>query len=178
MRRSGFMLVGLVCGVAWACALRGMMTALAGPSSTFTFTGTFGIIIPTGAAVGALFGLADYQRRVGHRYPVLIATPLLLGIVPLVLGDGGGSQFALAGTALVIGYAVSGRGSLLTRVPARVFAIAQVAVPFLASKPANLNATTAYGAWFATQSASLGLVLGLASAIPMIEVSRDREMAV
>src|SRR5688500_7351010 len=84
MGRIRFILIGAVAGIAWAASLRAFMMVLAGSPSTFTFTGTFGIIIPTGMAVGALFGLAEYQHRVGHQYPVLIATPLLVGIVPLV----------------------------------------------------------------------------------------------
>jgi hypothetical protein len=177
MRRSGFLMVGLVCGVAWASGLRAFMMALAGPASTFTFGGTFGIIISTGAAVGALLGLAEYQRRIGHRYRILIATPLLLGLVPLVLGDGGGAQFGLAGFALITGYAVSGRGPLWTRILAWVVTVGAPAVPFLAPKPADLSPSTAYGAWFGTLSASLGLVLGLACAIPMMRNSPHAEPA-
>ena len=44
----------------------------AGPTSTFTFSGTFGIILPTGALVGALLGWAEYQRRAGRKYLALI----------------------------------------------------------------------------------------------------------
>ena len=63
MGRIRFILVGAVIGLAWAASLRGFMMVLAGPDSTFTFTGTFGIIIPTGIIVGALLGWAEHQRH-------------------------------------------------------------------------------------------------------------------
>jgi hypothetical protein len=48
MGRLRLILIGAVVGLTWAASLRGFMAVLAGPDSTFTFTGTFGIIIPTG----------------------------------------------------------------------------------------------------------------------------------
>jgi hypothetical protein len=65
MARIRFILVGAVIGLAWAASLRGFMMVLAGPDSTFTYTGTFGVIIPTGTLVGALLGWAEHQRRTG-----------------------------------------------------------------------------------------------------------------
>jgi hypothetical protein len=177
MGRIRYILVGAVAGIAWASSLRAFMMVLAGSRSTFTFAGTFGIVIPTGVAVGALFGLAGYQHRAGHQFRVLIATPLLVGIVPLVqpgalralvtTGDGG-APIGLAVSALIGGFALSGRGPLWARVVAGATALAEVPVVFLAPKPLpELGITTAYGAWFATLASSLGLVLTLASAIPM-----------
>jgi hypothetical protein len=49
VNRARFILVG----IAWASSLRAFMMALAGRDSVFTFTGTFGTIIPTGLLVGA-----------------------------------------------------------------------------------------------------------------------------
>lgn len=181
------MLIGAVLGIAWAASLRGFMMVLAGSESTFTFTGTFGIIISTGMAVGALFGLAEYQHRVGHQYPVLIATPLLVGIAPLVqpgalqalvtTGDGG-APIGLAVSAMIGGFAVSGRGSRWARVVAGMIPLAGIAVTFLAPKPfPSLSLTTPYGAWFATFASSLGLVLTFASAIPMRRPNVSRDLA-
>jgi hypothetical protein len=45
------------------------MQQLAGPALSFTFGGTFGIIIGAGTATGALLGWAGYQRRLGRQYP-------------------------------------------------------------------------------------------------------------
>jgi hypothetical protein len=59
MARIRLILQGAILGLAWAASLRGFMMALAGPDSTFSFTGTSGIIIPAGVAVGALLGWAE-----------------------------------------------------------------------------------------------------------------------
>jgi hypothetical protein len=68
MARIRLILLGAVVGLTWAASLRGYMMVLAGPTSTFTFSGTFGIILPAGTLTGALLGWAEYQRRAGHRY--------------------------------------------------------------------------------------------------------------
>ena len=84
MYRIRFILTGAVFGIAWACSLRGFMQQLAGADSTFTFAGTFGVIIPAGVIVGALLGWAEYQRRAGRQHRLLILAPLLIGIIPVV----------------------------------------------------------------------------------------------
>ncbi len=179
MRRVRFMLIGAVLGVAWASSLRGFMQQLAGPTSTFTFTGTFGIIIPAGTAVGALLGWAEYQRRIGHQYRLLIFSPLLLGLFPLAqpgalqtlvtTGGGDGGPVGLALLAMIGGYSVSGRGPRSARIVAGIIGLASVAVTFAAPKPdPDLSVATAHGAWFATLAASLFVCLALASSIPML----------
>jgi hypothetical protein len=47
MGRLRLILIGAVVGLTWAASLRGFMAVLAGPDSTFTFTGTFGIMKPS-----------------------------------------------------------------------------------------------------------------------------------
>ena len=84
MYRIRFILTGAVFGIAWACSLRGFMQQLAGADSTFTFAGTFGVIIPAGTVVGALLGWAEYQRRAGRQHRLLILAPPLIGIIPVV----------------------------------------------------------------------------------------------
>jgi hypothetical protein len=166
--RIRYMLIGAVIGVAWASSLRGFMMQLAGPDSTFTFFGTFGVIIPTGVVVGALLGWAEHQRRTGTQHPALILTPLLIGFIPLVLVGDAGSPFTLALVAMVGGYSVSGRGPLWARIPAGAIALSGVAITFLAPKPdPYLSATTAHGAWFCTLASSLFVTLALACSIPM-----------
>ena len=175
--RIRFVLVGAVAGVAWAASLRAFMQQLAGPDSTFSFAGTFGIIIPAGVAVGALLGWAEYQRRTGSQHRLLVLAPLLLGVVPLVqpgairalvtTGDGSG-PIGLALLAMIGGYSVSGRGPLWPRTAAGVVTLAAVAATFLAPKPSpDLSVTTAQGAWFATLGSSLFVILALACSIPM-----------
>jgi hypothetical protein len=164
-----FVLVGAVLGLTWAARLRGFMMALAGPASTFTFSGTFGIILPTGIIVGALLGLAEYERRTGPPHPLLIPAPLLVGIIPNLFTAGPDlGPISLALTAMVGGYSVSGRGPRWARVVAGVIALASIAVTFLAPRPnPDLSVTTPHGAWFCTLASSLFVTLALACSIPM-----------
>jgi hypothetical protein len=169
MDRIRLILVGAVLGLAWAAALRGYMMQLAGPTSTFTFSGTFGIILPTGTLVGALLGWAEYQRRAGRWYPLLIGAPLLLAILPSLLTAGLDlAPVGLALSAMVGGYAVSGRGPLWVRSVAGLIAVGAIVAPFAAPKPyPDLSVTTPYGAWAATLASSLFVALALACSIPM-----------
>ena len=79
-------LVGAGCGLAWSCALRGWMMAIAGPESTVTWAGTFGGVLAPAAVVGGLLGWAEARRRAG-RPPSgwLVASPVLLGLAPLAV---------------------------------------------------------------------------------------------
>jgi len=177
MGRARFIMIGAVAGIAWAASLRGFMQELAGPGSTFTFTGTFGIIISTGTVVGALLGWAEYQHRVGHQHKLLILAPLLIGVVPdLATAALDPAPIGLALLAMAGGYAISGRGPLGTRIVAGIINLAGVAVTFLAPKPSpDLATTTPHGLWFGTLGASLGAVLALACAIPMRRPEADRQ---
>jgi hypothetical protein len=166
--RIRLILLGAVIGLAWAASLRGFMMVLAGPDSTFTFTGTFGIIIPAGIIVGALLGWAEHQRRTGTQYRLLILAPLLIGIIPNLAAGPDPGPIGLALLAMAGGYAVSGRGPLWTRIVAGIVNLAGLAVTFLAPKPyPDLSYTTPHGAWFDTLAASLGVTLALACSIPM-----------
>jgi hypothetical protein len=169
MDRIRLILLGAILGLTWTASLRGFMMVLAGPDSTFTFAGTFGIVIPTGIIVGALLGWAEHQRRTDRQYGLLILAPLLIGIIPDVATaslDTGPITLAL--WAMIGGYAISGRGPRGTRIVAGIVNLSGIVVTFLAPKPyPDLSATTPRGAWFATLASSLGLVLALACAIPM-----------
>ena len=169
MARIRLILVGAVLGLTWAAALRGYMMQLACLTSTFTFSGTFGIILPTGTLVGALLGWAEYQRRAGRWYPLLIGAPLLLTILPSLLTAGLDlAPVGLALSAMVGGYAVSGRGPLWVRSVAGLIAVRAIVAPFAAPKPyPDLSVTTPYGAWAATLASSLFVALALACSIPM-----------
>jgi hypothetical protein len=187
MARIRLILCGAIFGLAWAASLRGFMMVLAGPDSTFSFAGTFGIIIPAGVTVGALLGSAEYRRRAGAKQRLLILAPLLLGIIPLVqpgaiqalftTGDGG-APLTLAVLGMIGGYSVSGRGPRWTRIVARLVILAGILLTFLAPKPAPiLSATTPYGAWFATLGSSLFVVFALACSIPMRRSDAQRDPA-
>jgi hypothetical protein len=175
--RIRFILIGAVIGIAWAASLRGFMQQLAGPASTFSFSGTFGIIIPAGTATGALLGWAEYQRRLGRQYPLLIAAPLLIVIFP-TLGTGqlDGGPIGLALGAMAGGYSVSGRGPLWARIVAAVAGFAGVPVTFFAPKPyPDLSFTTPHGAWFCTLASALFVTLALACSIPMLRPGVTRQ---
>jgi hypothetical protein len=167
--RARFAGVGAVLGLAWAAALRGYMMQLAGPASGFTFGGTFGIILPAGAGVGALLGWAEYQRREGRQYRALIAAPLLLAVLPSLLTAGfDPAPVGLALSAMVGGYAVSGRGPVWARSVAGLIAAGVIVAPFVSPQPyPDLSVATPHGAWTATLVSSLYVVLALACSIPM-----------
>jgi hypothetical protein len=164
-----YILVGAALGLAWAAALRGFMMQIAGPASTFSFSGTFGIILPAGTLVGALLGWAEYRRRAGRKYLVLIGAPLLLAVLPSLLTAGLDlAPAGLALSAMVGGYAVSGRGPFWVRSVAGLIAVGAIVAPFAAPKPyPDLSVTTPYGAWAATLASSLFIVLALACSLPM-----------
>ena len=173
MYRIRFILTGAVFGIAWACSLRGFMQQLAGADSTFTFAGTFGVIIPAGTVVGALLGWAEYQRRAGRQHRLLILAPPLIGIIPVVFT----AQLDIGPIALALlgGYSVSGRGWPWVRIIAGIIALAVIPITFLAPKPSpDLSVTTAHGAWFCTLAASLYACLALASSIPMYRPAASR----
>ena len=77
MSRFHFILTGAILGLTWAASLRGYMMQLAGPTSTSTFTGTFGVILPSCVLTGAVLGWAEHQRCSGRGHPLLIGAPLL-----------------------------------------------------------------------------------------------------
>ncbi len=57
--------IGAICGLAWAAGFRGFMAEVAGPTSSIEWGGTFwGILLP-GLVTGALLGLAEHLRRTG-----------------------------------------------------------------------------------------------------------------
>jgi hypothetical protein len=83
-RLFNFLVIGGVCGLAWAAGFRGWMVQLAGSASTFTW-GTFIWVLLQGTIIGTLLGWADYRRRTGNTRgrrwliwsPLLFATAVL-----------------------------------------------------------------------------------------------------
>ena len=61
------LLVGGLCGLAWAADLRGFMAQIAGTASGVDWAGTFGWILLPGIGVGALLGWAEPLRTSGGR---------------------------------------------------------------------------------------------------------------
>ena len=171
-------LVGAGCGLAWSCALRGWMTAIAGPESTVTWTGTFGGVLVPATVVGGLLGLAEARHRAG-RPPSgwLVASPLLLGLAPLAVpgvlaslvttGQGSGA-LGMVALAMLGGYSMSGRGSRRRRIAAGVLGFAAVPAWWLAPPMTpDLDQTTPYGALVAMTFTALFVSLAAACAVPM-----------
>ncbi|WP_353826953.1 hypothetical protein [Agromyces sp. SYSU T0242] len=179
-RVGAAMVVGAVCGIAWAAAFRGWMAAIAGGASAFGWSGTFLAVLLPGAVAGALLGLAEAVRRRGGRrhWRWLALAPLAFAVAPLVLPGAIAALFTQAlGTgaiavplaAMAGGFALSGRGSLWLRIPLGVLALAFAGA---------LVATTAVvggvrysldqprGAWAATLAVSAFAVLAMAASIP------------
>ncbi len=169
MARLRFVLAGALLGLTWAASLRGYMMQIAGPDSTFTFSGTFGIILPSGTLTGALLGWAAYQHQAGRQDRLLVAAPLLLGILPVAAtGEPDLAPAILALAGMIGGYALSGRGPRWTRLVAGILTAGAAVAPFCApGQFPDLSATTPHGAWAATLGSSLFLAFALACSIPM-----------
>jgi hypothetical protein len=168
MARLRYVLAGALLGLTWAASLRGFMREIAGPDSAFSFSGTFGIILPAGALTGALLGWAAWQHQAGRPYRLLVAAPLLVGVLPVAAGQLDPAPAILAGAAMIGGYAVCGRGPGWARLAAGILTLAAAAAPFAVPRSdPDLSVTTAHGAWIATLGSCLFLTFALACAIPM-----------
>jgi hypothetical protein len=173
-------LIGALCGVAWAAGFRGYMVALAGPASAFDWVGTFVAILLPGALVGGLLGGAEALRRTGGRprWRWLALAPSIFAIAPLLLPGAlvtflteglGGGAVAASLIAMGGGYALSGRGPFAGRIVIGVVSAAMLAALALATPSiggAALALTTPRGAWVAVLVTSFVAVLALASSIP------------
>ena len=174
------LLIGGICGLAWAASLRGLMTQIAGSETTMSWSGTFGWVLLPGIGTGALLGWAEHLRRTGGRRgwrwlalsPLLFASVLLTGIVDsagFFEGGVGGGAIGVPVYCMVGGYALSGRGPswarivcglvFLTAIPIWAFTAVGIGGPAMAL-------TTPRGAWVALHYWSLLAVLALACAIP------------
>jgi hypothetical protein len=170
-------LVGAGGGLAWSCALRGWMMAIAGPESTVTWAGTFGGVLVPAAVVGGLLGWAEARRLAGSSPSGwLVASPLLLGLAPLAVpgalerlmttGQGSGA-LGMVMLAMLGGFSMSGRGGRRRRIAA-VLGFAAVPAWWLAPPMTpDLDPTTPYGALVAMTFTALFVSLAAACAIPM-----------
>ena len=169
--------VGGVCGLAWAASLRGWMVQIAGQESSFSWLGTFALILLPGTVVGGLLGWAEYLRRThglrGRRRRWLVASPLLLAAAVvdpqifqalITTGEGGGA-LGVVSIGLLGGYALANRGRLWPRIVSGVLALLFI-VATASIGAAQAPLTTAHGAWVAVQVVSLLVVLCVACSIP------------
>jgi hypothetical protein len=98
------LVVGGVCGLAWATGLRGLMAEVAGQASTVSWTFTFGFILLPGVIVGVLLGWAEHLRtrpvfRTGVGLPLRFVDGFWPGQGDVEVGEDG---------ALGVGEAVQG----------------------------------------------------------------------
>lgn len=77
------LLLGGLCGLAWAAGLRGFMAQVAQDDSGVSWSGTFVWILLPGVATGMLLGWAEHLRTTGGRpgWRWLALSPLLLAAV-------------------------------------------------------------------------------------------------
>ncbi len=75
--------VGALCGLAWAAALRAFMWEVAGDDAQADWAGTFVWVLLPGAVIGALLGWAEHRRWTGTR-----AAPPLARLVTDALRGG------------------------------------------------------------------------------------------
>jgi hypothetical protein len=170
------LLIGAICGLAWAAGFRGFMAQVAGPTSSVEWYGTFGGILLPGLVTGALLGWAEHLRRTGGRrgwrwlalapLSFVLATP---GVLASVFVDGlGGGAIAVPMVGIAGGFALSGRGPVWARLATG--AVALLAIPAWALAAASIGSDLAVGtprgAWVAVYFGCFLAVLALACSIP------------
>ena len=174
-RSLGLIALGGICGLAWSASLRGWMTQLAGAESSFTWTGTFLLVLLPGVLVGGLLGWGEALRQLGgrRRWQWLALAPALFLIAladpqifsALIQTGFGGGAIGVVLVGLLGGYALAPRGPAWSRVAAGIFAMAGIAISgFMTSGVQPI--ATAHGAWAAVYLPSLLLVFCVACSIP------------
>jgi hypothetical protein len=174
-----FLVIGGICGLAWAAGFRSWMIQAAGSASKFTWSTFIWLLLP-GTIIGTLLGLAEYQHQTGsirgRRW--LIWSPLLFitAVIPqfelLIQYGFGGGAIIVALLGIGGGYALAGRGRLWTRIVVGVLvAFVTLVGGTMGSEmgpemnPA-LALSTPRGAWVAALFLSFMAVLMIACAIP------------
>ncbi len=180
-RGAAPVLLGGLCGLAWAAGLRGFMAQIVGEDSSVSWSGTFGYILLPGLLIGLLLGWAEHLRRTGgrRRWRWLALSPLLFAAIlfsegPLaVLGifeDGlGGGAIGVPLYAMAGGYAISGRGPRWGRLAGGLLTLTAVPIWALTVESfagADLAVTTPRGLWVAVYYYSFLALFMVAAAIP------------
>lgn len=176
-----FAALGALCGIAWACALRGFMAEVVGADSAVHWVNTWGFILLPGALIGALLGWAEHLRRTGGRprwrllalAPLLFAAILVRGLIEdptTMFGDGiGAGTVAIPVLCIIGGHALSGRGPLWTRLPAGVVGAATLAAWPLTGTAVggpNFALDTPRGVWATVLNGALLAIFALAASTP------------
>jgi hypothetical protein len=176
----GWIALGALVGLAWACALRSFMAEVVGHDSDVHWIDTFAFILLPGAVIGALLGYAEYLRRTGGRpgWRLLALTPLLFSAILLsnpfdiagLLDDGvGGGAIGVPLIAMLGGYAMSGRGSAWPRSLAGLGFLAGFVIWLVVASDVggpSFSLTTVHGLWTSTLYESLLVIFALAASVP------------
>jgi hypothetical protein len=170
-----FLVIGGICGLAWAAGFRSWMIQAAGSASTFTWSTFIWLLLPS-TIVGTLLGFAAYLHQTGSTRwrHWLIWSPLLFitAIIPqweLLIQEGfGGGAIIVALLGIGGGYALAGRGRLWIRIVVGVLVAFVTLVGGTMGPDMNpaLALSTPMGAWVAALFLSFMAVLILACAIP------------
>jgi hypothetical protein len=177
---ASWVALGVLCGLAWACALRSFMAEVAGPDSGVEWGLTFGYILLPGAVIGALLGWAEFLRRTGagsarHRLahaPLLFAAVLVPGLFhpgSFLEGGIGGGAIGVPVIAMLGGFAISSRGPVWGRALAGLWFTAGFAVWLLTAVPVggrSFALDTPHGLWVSVLYESLLVTFALAASAP------------
>jgi len=177
---ASWVALGALGGLAWACALRSFMAAVAGTDSGVEWGLTFGYILLPGAVIGALLGWAEFLRRTGggsarHRLayaPLLFAAVLVPGLFhprSFLEGGIGGGAIGVPVIAMLGGFAISGRGPAWGRALAGLWFTAGFVVWLLTAVPVggeSFALDTAHGLWVSLLYESLLVTFALAASAP------------
>jgi len=177
---ASWIALGALGGLAWACALRSFMAAVAGDDSGVDWGLTFGYILLPGAVIGALLGWAEFLRR--HRdgpgrhrlayAPLLFAAVLVPGLLHpgSFLEDGiGGGAIGVPVIAMLGGFAISGRGPAWGRALAGLGFTVGFVVWLLVAVPVggeSFALGTPHGLWVTVLYESLLVTFALAASVP------------
>ena len=118
--------IGAALGLLWGAAMRGWMRFIS-TSPEFTWSGT-GFILGSAALAGLAFGFIEAARRSGRNRAWRLAGLLSVGVF-------GGAGLFMAPTALLGGFALSGRSHPAVRVFAGVLAITPIVLLVMDLKP-------------------------------------------
>jgi hypothetical protein len=179
LRTSGWIALGALIGLAWACSLRSFMAEVAAEESGVDWDLTFGYILLPGVVIGALLGWAEVRRRRGEppQWRLVLAPFLFAAVLfsdPLHLGELfesgiGGGTFGVPAIAILGGFAVSGRGPLWGRCLAGLGFLAGFITWLLVATDVggpSFSLTTAHGLWVTTLYESLLVCFALAASVP------------
>jgi len=186
------LLVGALCGLAWAAAFRAVMSEFAGFSTRVAWVDTFAAILLPGVVVGGLLGWAYVIRLSGGRrgWRWLGAAPAAFAIAPLLLPGAlvafltmglGGGAVAVAILAIGGGFAICGRGPRWARIVCGVISAMLIVgitiTTFFIAGP-RLAVTEPRGVWVALLAFSLLTLLAIASSIPFRPIVGIRDAGV